>query len=47
MTHANEPPINPGRFKLTKGDWSKLILGEKTFASLSSRLKAFDQAIGR
>jgi len=35
------------KLKLTKGDWSKLILGEKTFASLSNELKAFDQAVGR
>jgi alkyl sulfatase BDS1-like metallo-beta-lactamase superfamily hydrolase len=33
--------------KLTKDDWSKLILGETTFASLSSGLKTFDQALGR
>ncbi len=33
--------------KLTKDDWSKLILGKNTFASLSSELKAFDQALDR
>ena len=41
--HPNKGPS----IKLTKGDWSKLILGEKSFASLSSELKAFDQAVGR
>jgi alkyl sulfatase BDS1-like metallo-beta-lactamase superfamily hydrolase len=44
ITH--QPNKGP-RLKLTKGDWSKLILGETTFASLNSRLKAFDQALGR
>ncbi len=44
ITH--QPNKGPG-LKLTKGDWSKLILGEITFASLNSRLKAFDQALGR
>ena len=43
---TNQPNKGP-KFKLTKDDWSKLILGEKTFASLSSELKAFDQALGR
>jgi alkyl sulfatase BDS1-like metallo-beta-lactamase superfamily hydrolase len=42
-THPNKGP----ELKLTKDDWSKLILGETTFASLSSGLKAFDQALGR
>ena len=41
--HPNKGPT----IKLTKGDWSKLILGEKSFASLSGELKGFDQAIGR
>ncbi|MEE8423248.1 MAG: alkyl sulfatase C-terminal domain-containing protein, partial [Thermodesulfobacteriota bacterium] len=41
--HPNKGP----KLKLTKDDWSKLILGETTFASLSSGLKAFDQALGR
>jgi len=42
-----ENPNKGPKLKLTKGDWSKLILGEKTFASLNSELKAFDQAVGR
>ncbi len=42
-----EQPNKGPELKLTKDDWSKLILGEKTFASLSSELKAFDQALGR
>ena len=33
--------------KLSKDDWSKLITGEKSFASQHSSLKAFDKAIGR
>jgi len=33
--------------KLSKDDWSKLITGEKSFASLHASLKAFDKAIGR
>ena len=41
--HPNKGPA----IKLTKSDWSMLILGKKSFASLSSELKAFDQAIGR
>ena len=32
---------------LTKNDWSQLILGEKTFASLDNSLSAFDKAIVR
>jgi alkyl sulfatase BDS1-like metallo-beta-lactamase superfamily hydrolase len=43
---TDQPNKGP-KLKLTKGDWSKLILGETTFASLSSGLKAFDQALGR
>ncbi len=43
---TNQPNKGP-TIKLSKADWSKLILGEKTFASLSSELKAFDQALGR
>ncbi len=43
---TNQPNKGP-KLKLTKDDWSKLILGEKTFASLSSELKALDQALGR
>jgi alkyl sulfatase BDS1-like metallo-beta-lactamase superfamily hydrolase len=34
-------------FHLGKNDWSQLITGDKTFASLSSELIAIDQAIGR
>ncbi len=41
--HPNKGPT----IKLSKNDWSKLILGEKMFASLSAELKAFDQAVGR
>jgi alkyl sulfatase BDS1-like metallo-beta-lactamase superfamily hydrolase len=40
---ANKGP----ELKLTKDDWSKLILGEKRFAGLHESLKAFDIAIGR
>jgi alkyl sulfatase BDS1-like metallo-beta-lactamase superfamily hydrolase len=39
---------NDGRtLNLSKNDWSQLITGEKTFTSLHSSLRAFDQAIGR
>lgn len=34
-------------FKLSKEDWSQLITGDKTFASLNASLNAFDLAIGR
>jgi len=43
---TDQPNKGP-ELKLTKDDWSKLILGETTFASLSSGLKSFDQALGR
>ncbi len=44
ITHqANNGPT----IELSKDDWSKLILGETTFASLSKGLKVFDKAIGR
>ena len=33
--------------ELSKDDWSKLITGEKSFASQHASLKAFDKAIGR
>lgn len=39
-------PNNGPTIKLSKGEWSKLILGEKRFVSLHASLKAFDQAIG-
>ena len=40
--------LNSGpSFDLSKDDWSQLILGEQTFASLSEDLAAFDTAIGR
>ncbi|KKL49124.1 hypothetical protein LCGC14_2318660, partial [marine sediment metagenome] len=43
---TNQP--NKGQtIKLSKDDWSKLILGEKRFASLHASLKAFDEAISR
>ncbi|MCX2983430.1 MBL fold metallo-hydrolase [Halieaceae bacterium IMCC14734] len=34
-------------FNLNKDDWSQLITGEKTFASIDSSLHVIDQAIGR
>ncbi|MCZ6691384.1 MAG: alkyl sulfatase, partial [Planctomycetota bacterium] len=40
-------PNKGTNLKLTKDDWSQLIIGEKTFASLSSDLIAIDQALGR
>ena len=33
--------------KLSKDEWSRLVTGEKSFASLHASLKAFDEAIGR
>jgi len=42
-----DQPNKGTTIELSKDDWSKLILGEKSFASLSSELKAFDQAIER
>ncbi len=43
---TNQP--NKGRtIKLSKDDWSELILGKKHFASLHASLEAFDKAIGR
>ncbi len=42
-----EQPNKGPTFKLTKHHWNRLILGEKTFASLSSELIAFDQALRR
>ncbi len=42
-----EQPNKGPELKLTKDDWSQLIVGEKTFASLSSDLIAIDQAVGR
>jgi len=41
--HPNKGPT----IKLSKADWSELILGKKRFASLHASLKAFDRAIGR
>ena len=43
---TKQPNSGP-TIKLSKADWSKLILGEKTFASLSDGLIGFDQALGR
>jgi hypothetical protein len=40
--HIDREPLLTGL-----NDWSQLITGEKTFASLHPSLKAFDQAIGR
>jgi len=42
-----EQPNKGPELELTKDDWSQLIVGEKTFASLSSDLIAIDQAVGR
>ncbi len=42
-----EQPNKGPELKLTKDDWGQLIVGEKTFASLSSDLIAIDQAVGR
>ncbi len=44
ITHK---PNKGQTIKLSKADWSKLILGEKRFANLHASLKAFDEAIGR
>jgi len=43
---TNQPNKGP-TFDLSKDDWSKLITGEKNFASHHASLKAFDKAIGR
>jgi hypothetical protein len=40
---ANSGPT----FKLSKDDWSQLITGEKSFASIDSSLAPIDHAIGR
>jgi alkyl sulfatase BDS1-like metallo-beta-lactamase superfamily hydrolase len=40
---ANDGPT----LDLSKNDWSQLITGEKSFASLHPSLESFDQAIGR
>lgn len=42
-----ERPNDGPTLDLSKNDWSQLITGEKTFASLHPSLKAFDRAIGR
>ncbi len=42
-----DQPNNGPMIKLSKDDWSKLITGEKSFASQHPSLKAFDIAIGR
>jgi alkyl sulfatase BDS1-like metallo-beta-lactamase superfamily hydrolase len=42
-----DQPNNGPTIELSKNDWSKLILGEKSFAGLHESLKAFDIAIGR
>ena len=44
ITH--QPNIGP-TIRLSKDDWSRLILGETNFASLHGSLKALDRAIGR
>jgi len=43
---TDQPNKGP-TIKLSKDDWSKLITGEKSFASQHASLKAFDKAIGR
>ncbi len=43
---TDQPNKGP-TIKLSKDDWSKLITGEKSFASQHPSLKAFDIAIGR
>ncbi len=43
---TNQPNKGP-TIELSKDDWSKLITGQKIFASLHASLKAFDKAIGR
>jgi alkyl sulfatase BDS1-like metallo-beta-lactamase superfamily hydrolase len=43
---TNQPNNGP-TIELSKDDWSKLITGEKSFASHNASLKAFDKAIGR
>jgi len=42
-----ERPNDGPTLDLSKNDWSQLITGEKTFASLHPSLEAFDEAIGR
>jgi alkyl sulfatase BDS1-like metallo-beta-lactamase superfamily hydrolase len=42
-----EHAIDARTLNLSKADWDQLIIGEKSFASLHSSLKAFDQVIGR
>jgi alkyl sulfatase BDS1-like metallo-beta-lactamase superfamily hydrolase len=42
-----EYAIDAHTINLSKADWDQLIVGEKSFASLDSSLKAFDQVIGR
>ena len=44
---VTEAPNSGPSFDLSKDDWSQLILGERTFASLSDDLAAFDTAISR
>ena len=43
---TDQPNQGP-TIELSKGDWSKLVTGEKRFASQDASLKAFDEAIGR
>ncbi len=42
-----EQPNNGPDLELTKDDWSRLITGEKHFATLHASLKAIDESIGR
>ena len=42
-----EQPNKGPTIDLSKDDWSKLITGEKTFASHHASLKAFEEAIVR
>jgi alkyl sulfatase BDS1-like metallo-beta-lactamase superfamily hydrolase len=41
-----DQPNNGPTIKLSKDDWSKLITGEKHFATLHASLKAIDESIG-
>ncbi len=43
---TKQPNKGP-KFKLTKHDWDRLIIGENTFASLGGELISFDQALRR
>jgi alkyl sulfatase BDS1-like metallo-beta-lactamase superfamily hydrolase len=42
-----DQPNNGPTMTMSKDDWSQLITGEKSFASLHDSLQAFDKALGR